>query len=224
MTRLVVVVFLGNKEYHHPPHESPKIMTVPLIILAILSVVSGWGGFIPHLIPDLKVEGFIHKVSKQAHISAIFGSFAFAVCGILFSLLFYMESVQLFNPENWKRKLNKLYNLLFNRYYIDDKIVNGIIIKGLLKFEEILANFDLFGIDKFVDDVAQWAKTLSFVSGNADLKGVDGLVDRVGETVLQTGEKMRVIQTGNIKQYISWVLGGAAIIVVIAIIVIKIYH
>ncbi len=223
MTRLVVVVFLNKpqKEYKHHPHESPKTMTIPLIILAVLSIISGWGGYIEHLIPNLRLEKFTQHFSTQVHVAAILSSFAFAITGILFSLLFYMESVQFFSPEKWQERFKWLYNLLFNKYYIDDKIVKDIIIKGLLKFEDILAKFDLLGIDRFVDNIAEWTNSLSKTSGKIDIKGVDGAVDTVGNTILITGKKIRVMQTGNIKQYISWVLGGAVALVIIAVVVSK---
>ncbi len=223
MTRLIVVVFFGGYkgDTHHIPHESPKSMIIPLMVLAVLSIVSGWGAIPKKFVPHLKFETFSQHFSSEAHIAAIIGSFAFALVGIMFALLFYMESVQIFNPDAWKQKFRWLYNLLFNRYYIDDKIVNGLIIKGILKLEEILARFDLLGIDKFVDNVAEWAKSLSFSSGKADIKYIDGAVDTVGETILTTGERIRAIQSGNIKQYITWVLGGALTLIIIAIVISK---
>lgn len=223
MTRLVIVVFFGEYrgDTHHHPHESPKSMIIPLIVLAVLSIVSGWGTLPEKLIPNLKYEGFSQHFSAQVHIAAIIGSLAFALVGIMFALLFYMESVQIFNPDAWKRKFNWLYNLLFNRYYIDDKIVNGFIVKGVLKLEEILARFDLLGIDKFVDNVAEGTKSLSFTSAKADLKYIDGAVDSIGETILTTGDRIRVIQSGNIKQYITWVLGGVVTLIIVAVVVSK---
>lgn len=224
MTRLVVVVFFGEYKgapHHHTPHESPKIMTIPLVVLAILSVSSGWGNLPHKLIPNLKFETFTQHFSSQVHLTAVIASLAFALIGVMIGLLFYWEPVRVFSPDVWKQKLKGVYNLLFNRYYIDDKIVNGLIVKGVLKLEEILAQFDLIGIDRLVDNVAEWAKSLSFSSGRADAKYIDGAVDGVGETILATGEKIRVIQTGNIKQYITWVVGGVLTLIVIAFVVSK---
>ncbi|MFN7181562.1 MAG: NADH-quinone oxidoreductase subunit L [Planctomycetota bacterium] len=223
MTRLVVIVFFNRpeKEYEHKPAESPKSMTIPLIVLAILSIISGWGGYIEHLVPNLKYETFTQHFPAQVHLAAIVGSFAFALAGILFSLLFYHENFQIFSPEKWQEKFKGIYNLLFNRYYIDDKIVKGLIIDGLLKFENILAKFDLLGLDKFVDNTAEFARSLSKTSGNIDTRAVDATVDALGNTVLITGDKIRAVQTGNIKQYISWVLGGAISLVIIAFIISK---
>lgn len=223
MTRLVVVVFFGNyrETSEHHIHEPSKVMTIPLLILAVLSIVSGWGTIPTKLVPNLKYESFTQHFSTQIHVTAIVASLAFALVGVMLALLFYLETVQIFNPQNWQQKFKGIYNLLFNRYYIDDKIVNEFLIRNLLKFEEILARFDLVGIDRFVDSVADRAKSLSFASARTDAKYVDGFVDGVGDTVLITGEKIRAIQSGNIRQYISWVLGGVLALVVVAIIISK---
>jgi NADH:ubiquinone oxidoreductase subunit 5 (subunit L)/multisubunit Na+/H+ antiporter MnhA subunit len=189
-------------------------------------VVSGWGGFIEKLIPGGKLyEMETAKTGVSAtHITAVLGSFAFAITGVLFSLLFYLESVQYFDPAKWTEKFKGIYNLLINRYYIDDKIVNGFLIKYLLKFEDILAKFDLLGIDRLVDNTAEMVRSVSNASGKADLKYIDGAVDGVGEGVLTTGQKLRVIQSGNIRQYISWIVGGAFVILIIVVIISKVYY
>ncbi len=108
MGRLFWVAFWGKPSDHDHTHESPAIMTFPLIFLAILSVIGGFIG-IPHF---LFPEGE-HPVlnMKVALISSFFG-----LLGLVVSFVIYAQKPSV---DPLEKKLGGLYQVLKNKYYFD---------------------------------------------------------------------------------------------------------
>ncbi len=130
MGRLFFTAFWGAPSKHDHTHESPAIMTLPLIYLAILSVIGGVIG-IPHLIfPDHPAEALNMTV---ASVSTVIG-----VAGLIIAYTIYGR-----RPESdpLPKKLGPLYPVLTNKYYFD--IVYGFYVDYIQQgFAYILAGFE----------------------------------------------------------------------------------
>jgi NADH-quinone oxidoreductase subunit L len=108
--RAWLLAFTGDYRGHAHPHESPLVMTGPLMILAVLSLV---GGFInvPHFLEPL----FGEKPESQtlAWISAAVG-----LAGILLAYVFYVAKRGL--ADSFTKAIGGLYTLVYNKYFVDE--------------------------------------------------------------------------------------------------------
>lgn len=174
--------FRGTHEQEHHLHESPIAMTLPLMVLAVLSVVGGWVG-----IPSLFAED-AHILSK--YLSPVLGvnsgethhishSLELTIMAVLLSLI--LVSIVLasklygkqFKGENTKDGVS---GFLANKWYVDE-LYETIVIKPL---------------DRFA----------SFLGTVVDNKVIDGIVNGVGKVVQFSGRQLRLIQSGQVGSYI----------------------
>jgi NADH-quinone oxidoreductase subunit L len=189
MTRLFSVTFLGEARYdkaHVHVHESPATMTIPLIILAVLSTIGGFMG-IPHA---SWLDHWLEPVIPGHHALAagispsmewvLMGvSVAGAAVGIFAALGLYKN---LARAESLSKTFGWAHKLLANKWYIDE-IYEAVIVKPLqLLSHGLWKGFDVAVIDRVVmgfGRVSQW-----------------------------TGGAVRVVQTGSIQVYaVMLVLG-----------------
>ena len=111
MGRLFWVAFWGKASDHaHPAHESPAVMTMPLIFLAILSVVGGFLG-IPHFLYPEQMGTVVQLSPFVALTSSVF-----AVLGLVISYRIYGGRP---SSDPVETKIGFLYSLLKNKYYFD---------------------------------------------------------------------------------------------------------
>ncbi len=158
MTRLMCLVFWGEsrvpKETH--PHESPKTMTIPLIVLGFLSVVGGWIG-IPHVIstiipghpPNVLHHWLESSLVQQPaqHFSLVMEwavmiiSVSLAGISALAAYNFYISNKSM--PEKFATKFSKTHGLIYNKYWVDEfyfaKIINPLIniSRGLWEYVDV---------------------------------------------------------------------------------------
>lgn len=165
--------FRGTHDQEHHLHESPASMTMPLIVLAVLSVVGGFvnvpkifgGGFLalehflePVLENSLLKLGVL-DLSHSTEIIIMIISFSVALASILFARLLYVKKNML--PQADSEEKSFMYTLSQNKFYIDElyaKIVINplhILSKGAYRFVEIS------GIDKAVNSFAPATQGLS---------------------------------------------------------------
>jgi NADH-quinone oxidoreductase subunit L len=104
------MTFTGEYEGHAHPHESPLVMTGPLMILAVLSLA---GGFInvPHILEPL----FPERAENQglAWLSAGVG-----LVGIFLAYVFYVAKRGL--ADSFTKSIGGLYTLVYNKYFVDE--------------------------------------------------------------------------------------------------------
>jgi len=157
MFRLYFNIFWGKvKEYdsHHKPHESPALMTIPLIILAIFSVFSG---FIPF--PELITAD---RMSFAAHIEWVhvaIPSIAVAVIGIAIAFVLYFRGSE--KPAQIAKSLGGFYTATVNKFYLDEVwmfITKSVIFKLICK---PIAWFDRHVIDATMDGMAWTTQKVS---------------------------------------------------------------
>jgi NADH-quinone oxidoreductase subunit L len=206
MFRLIFLTFFGKPRFDEKKvhvHESPKSMLVPLMILAVLSIIGGWVAapafagkpdyFAKFLEPVFAQGAVGNAEAAEATAHALeaplaFVAFATAVLGWLLALWLYLR--QPGKPEQLAKSMRGLYNLLLRKYYVDE-IYAALIVKPLL-----------------------WISTNALWQG-VDVRVVDATVNGVAEGAIGMGDGVRHTQSGNTRSYAVWVVIGALVIIAI---------
>ena len=204
MFRLLFLTFFGKfrgtHEQEHHLHESPSSMTIPLIILAILSAVGGLLGLpefwhMPNwmhdnLEPIIKRPSYStlsHETEWTLMILAVTGALAV----IYFTYLMFMKyRVQ---PAEKEEQLRPWQRLVYNKYYVDE-------------FYDAIIRRPLDGISKLF---------YKFF----DIEVIDGIVNGVGATVKGIGSSLRYLQNGNIGFYLMSMVLGVVFIVLLTFLI-----
>jgi NADH-quinone oxidoreductase subunit L len=174
--RAFFMAFFGRYRGHHHPHESPLVMTGPLMVLAVLSL---GGGFLS--VPKWLAPTF--PLPESENMTPMIISVIFGLCGIALAWLMYVNKPSL--AESAKTAAGPLYN----KYYIDE-IYSAIIVKPL----ELFSKYALWkGVDDTVID--------------------KGAVNGLGHLVRGWGNLFRLLQSGSIRNYATWVLAGSLLII-----------
>jgi NADH-quinone oxidoreductase subunit L len=219
MARAVYLTFFGEYKGHAHPHESPKIMTYPLIGLGVLSIVAGFAN-----VPGV-YEGFTHWVAARGfemgdhHFEAI--NYALAGIGLAVALTGIAVGTRLWRRdaatqrERDRFRIPVLYPLLEHKYYIDDFYMKGVIdpIKGPIARFTNWTN--TYVIDAVVNAFGGVARLLSkVVYGGIDQRGIDLAINAVAGGTNEAGEALRHTTTGRVQQYAGALFAGAVLLVV----------
>jgi NADH-quinone oxidoreductase subunit L len=147
--RAYLMAFFGEYRGHQHPHESPAVMTLPLIVLAVLSL---FGGFIN--VPGWLSPAF--PLSEHENVTAMVISATCGILGIIIATFVYVLRPAL--ADSLKTSAGPVYTLVANKYYVDE-IYSKLIVKPL----EVISRFVLWrGVDEGLIDI-------SFVNGLAGL-------------------------------------------------------
>ena len=186
MFRLYTLTFLGNFRgtHEHHVHESPSAMTIPLIILAILSVAGGWVGIpevlagnahsLEHFLAPIFAESA--KITVQHHLEAsqeylMMGGSTLAIILIILFTVSRYKKYQTTQEEN-----TGFSKFLEEKWYIDE-LYDRLIVNPL----NSLAGFFKNIVEK---------------------NGIDGLVNGVGKLVGYSSRQLRLLQSGQVGNYI----------------------
>jgi len=199
MFRLVFLTFFGEERLDHKVkehlHESPSVMTVPLIILACFSVLAGYVG-LPVVLGERAnlfnrfLEPVIHP-AREAHLGIgaewllILISVAVALGGIYIAYVFYFKSPR--TPHRIVARLPWLYRLLYNKYYVDEA------------YSAIFVNPTVKGSQAVYD--------------HFDLKVIDGTINGTAAAAGFSGRILSLLQSGMVKDYALILLLGVAIFI-----------
>jgi NADH-quinone oxidoreductase subunit L len=203
MFRLIFMTFFGasrmEPQVEKHVHESPFSMTVPLMLLAVLSIAGGWIG-IPEVLgghnyfEEWLAPVFAHGAAGAhgaAHhpvaleMGLMAGSVAVALCGI--GLAYYLYRVRTEKPKKIAEAVPGLYDAVYNKYYVDEI-------------------YDIFIVRRIVDGSAWLWRAF-------DAAFIDGIVNGVASLVRGAGDRLRRVQTGIVGNYAFSLLLGAVIIV-----------
>ncbi len=208
MFRLVFMTFFGEQRTHAKAkdhvHESPLVITLPLMVLGLLAVVGGYLG-VPHVLGSLLghipnyLEHFLAPVFAQtqelygisAHgtPAAEFGlmgiSIGIAVCGIFLAYIMYIKNPSL--PGKFVGSFTGLWRAVFNKWYVDEL------------YDALFVN--------------PTKKLGTFCWKGFDVRVVDGIVNGVGKLVNMFSNALRYTQTGFAHNYaMTMALGVVAIL------------
>jgi NADH-quinone oxidoreductase subunit L len=190
--------FRGTHEQEHHLHESPKVMTIPLILLSLGAIAAGWVG-IPHLLGgESHFAEFLkpvlgHPEAHGAHneewmvmgISVIVG-----LSGIGLAAYLYLARTDI--PVRLANTYSAVYNTLFNKYYVDE----------LYSFLFVRPTF--------------WAAR-NILVGFTDAKIIEGIVNGVPKSIGEFSETLRKIQTGLAQHYAIIMAAGAFFIIALVL-------
>jgi NADH-quinone oxidoreductase subunit L len=204
MFRLLFMTFYGecraDEHTKHRIHESPASMTVPLMVLAALSVVGGYVGLPEMWAWGNRFDVFLAPVFEAAHggehhmdlgleYGLMAASVAVAFGGIGLAYLFYVARPQL--PDELARRAAGAYDLISNKYYVDEL-------------------YDLV----FVRPTLALSNALWRVF---DVRIIDGIVNGAATVMGANSSLWRRWQTGNVQHYaVSMLLGAMAIVAYLA--------
>ncbi|WP_324757610.1 NADH-quinone oxidoreductase subunit L [Sphingobacterium thalpophilum] len=192
--------FRGNDEQKHHLHESPKSMTLPLIVLAILSIVGGAINFPAVLGGNHWLEDFLQPVFAESkalvpmvqHLehSTEYMLMAISVVGVLIMVAWayarYVKGQQI--PSQDCEPRGFLANLSYRKFYVDE-LYDAVVVRPI-----------------------HWLS--SFLGTIVDRNGIDGMVNGAGKAAFDTGKVLRLLQNGNVGFYLlMMVIGVIAIFV-----------
>jgi len=225
MFRLVFMTFFGESrvphDVEHHIHESPRSMTVPLMILALLSVVGGWIGWPEALGGSDRFAHFLDPViARHAEVVAAVPEatqhtteYALMVVSVLVALVgiglawyFYLRKPSI--PGALEEKWGGLYRLLYNKYYVD-QIYDAMFVNRAKDLGTTLGAFDRGVIDGLGVNGAGWVtRAGSSVSMVWDKWIIDGLVNVAAYTVWLVSHPVRYIQSGRVSNYALLIVLG----------------
>jgi NADH-quinone oxidoreductase subunit L len=218
MFRLYFMTFTGKPRDQHAydhAHESPRNMTIPLMILAVLSICAGWVG-IPWLhkgYSSFVYYGAVHHVEPSIILMLI--SLVVAASGIgLAYLMYYKRSI---SPVKMAQRFKPIYTFLYNKWYFDEFYM-AVIVNPTYRFAEFLFKFDLLIIDGIVNGTGKLTLFLSWAHERFDTYVVDGAVNGTGYVSMFFGRTLRKIQTGQLQTYALVVFFGAVVFLFIKLI------
>lgn len=182
MFRLLFITFTGpfrgTEEQKHHLHESPASMTIPLVVLAILSIIGGFVG-IPEAIMHGgdKLTTFLSPVIAQHGEHMVSHSTEYMLMGLSTALVIIMIIAAWFVFRNYQAKeATGLGKVLENKWYVDE-LYEAALVKPLKRFGSFLSNV----FEKSV---------------------VDGLVNGVGKAVNYSSRQLRLLQSGQVGSYV----------------------
>jgi NADH-quinone oxidoreductase subunit L len=194
MFRLLMLVFMGGfrgtHEQEHHLHESPMAITLPLIVLAILSVLGGFvqlphtfGGhdFLNEFLAGARIPAYINEDAGIA--TREFSLLGATVVGLL---IIFIATRKAFAVDQFEGKYTGFKNVLANKWYIDE-LYDATIVRPI----EALSRF----FDKFVER-----------------RGIDGIVNGVGKTIRWGSDRLRLLQSGQVGFYIFIMVLGIVIL------------
>ncbi|MDR5693898.1 MAG: NADH-quinone oxidoreductase subunit L [Armatimonadota bacterium] len=213
--RVIFYTFFGQQRTHTAhPHESPPVMTIPLVILATGATFIGFVGA-PFL--GSPFQHFIHfegagEPAVDVLLMAV--SVGVGLLGVLAAALLYYWRV--LSSETLKQRLRPLYLLVKNKYYWDEFYL-AVIVKPGLALAKLLFRFDLGVIDGIVNAVGYLFVILSRLYRIFDLYVVDGIVNLVGWVTKTVGSALRYIQTGRAENYLLAIALGVLVLVMVGV-------
>lgn len=237
-SRQIFLSFFGEPRdahaYEHA-HESPPVMWVPLVILAVFATLIGFwnapginafykfvgAGGVYGVQGDLASEiKAVPVFDTQALIFALV-SLGVALSGIFVGWLLYGWHPLRAGQRDPLARLGVIWSLLRNKYFLDELYgyrinldgsgVTGLLIRFVVWFAGFLFAFDKRVVDGLVNLGGWIGRAFSFVGGLLDHFVVDGAVNAVADIVGEIAGGLRLIQTGRVQNYLLIALLGAAL-------------
>jgi NADH-quinone oxidoreductase subunit L len=177
---------------HGEPHESPMVMLVPLMILALLSVVGGLvgiGNHFEHFLAPVfgtgaTVEGATEAAGGYTEYLLMGISVVAALLGAILAYVLYLSKPYL--PQKIADGLNGFYTAVVHKYYIDE-IYAAVFVKPLIDGStRILWQ----GVDRGV---------------------IDATVNYSADAARSVSDEVRHMQSGNLRSYAGWIAAGSAV-------------
>ena len=227
MFRLWFYTFIGkprDQHVHDHCHESPWVMTGPLIALSVLAAFCAvWGEDGPlykmliHSEPAHVAAGVAtpavadaltlpgHSAINAVHGTAGVAALVAAVVGMLLAWVFYGGA--LVDPGEIKKQMSGVHSFLSNKWHFDE-LYDTMFMKPMhivgswcVAFDKKYLDGTLHGLARGTINVSKWDRAF-------DEKFVDGMVNLIGSATSKVGSSFRVLQTGRLRQYVMFIAVG----------------
>jgi NADH-quinone oxidoreductase subunit L len=218
MARAVSLTFFGKYLGHGEPHESPKMMTVPLIALAAFAAGTGF----------LNVPGLTHVFTDWVTVRAFpimehhfeapsWGLIAIVTPVVLVALAigFYLYRPKDTQAERDTFSIPVVYPLLAHKYYIDDFYMDGIVRPTMGPVADGTLWIDENVVDGVPNLAAGGVKHTADAVNAFDQRGVDGVFHGVSAGTGAAGGFLRRAFTGRVQQYAAISFAGVVILAVL---------
>jgi NADH-quinone oxidoreductase subunit L len=195
MFRLYILTFTGSfrgtHEQEHHLHESPKAMTIPLIVLAILSVIGGYVGVPEVLGGHHELAAYLSPLHFAESAHHLDHGTEYALMGISTGLVIASILFAMFRFKNYRAEgdATGFGKVLQNKWYIDE-LYQAIIGKPL-----------------------QWVS--QFFNNILEKKGIDGIVNGTGRLVNYGSRQLRWLQSGQVGAYLLLMVIGMLLLFII---------
>ncbi len=238
MFRLWFLAFSGqprDPDRYARAHESPRIMYVPLIVLAVFAAGVAWR--VP--LSPLSLEGLLEQSRPAGTAASVAGAWVALVWpnehlahapaitvpvtwiafltgggGILLAAVMYLFGR--LNPADVARQFAPLYRLLWHKWWFDE-LYDLAVVRPVHVLARWCAAIDRRLIDALVDGVARGtARFAAFGEWVGDHLVIDGLVDRFARGTYRLGVSLRRLQTGNLRQYVLFLVVGVIAVFLIS--------
>ena len=202
MFRLLYMTFFGDyhggqadahghdAHGHGDPHESPMVMLVPLMILAVLSLVGGLVGignrFETFLAPVFGSAESVEPASHGTEMVLMGVSVAVAFLGWWLAYLLYYKRPEL--PQRIADSLGGFYQVVVHKYYLDE-LYAALFVKPLIEGSTRIL---WLGVDRNI---------------------IDAAVNDAGDGARHVSDEVRHMQSGNIRSYAGWIAAGSAVVI-----------
>ncbi len=217
MTRQMAYVFFGSYRGHHAPHESPRVMTVPLMLLAsgavLLSLIAtpAWPWF----------HHFIDGGSAHFELAAIFEGWGLMLLSILLVgsgvgigwWLYGRRAIQVEASDALEQKLPRIYQALAQRLYVDEFYEATVIRlqRVLAALSEILEQQVWAGAVRLVAAVC---RAVSCLSRQVDRSFFNRGFDQGCISLRGSGGRVARWQNGDIQSYLGWIGSGVVLLLI----------
>ena len=199
MFRLLILTFYGRARYSendvHDVHEPARSMLLPLVVLAIGSIVAGWLGIPPVFGGGNPIQQFLTPATHETESESVgasttefvlmLASTSVSLLGLGLAYLFYVARPEL--PEKMIARTHAMYSIMVNKYYVDE-LYDTIIVSPLVQTSREF-------LWKFVDVLM-----------------IDGAVNGIGRVIRGSARGLRHMQSGYVRAYIGWILFGGVLV------------
>jgi NADH-quinone oxidoreductase subunit L len=219
MGRQIWMVFFGEARHEAAAHaeESPKIITVPLMVLAVLSIFGGLLNLPGFHTLTLWLEHTINVHAGEFVMSVALISTGLALTAILLSWLIYgRKPLKLGQLDPLKKPLGFIFTGMENKWFVDEGY-QALIIKPFVWLSHFLADVidwrfwhDWFH-EKVIAGTYNWLSNVA-LNRYADQKGIDAFANGLGSVTQNISAAMRKVQNGFVRSYALSVLLGVVLI------------
>jgi NADH-quinone oxidoreductase subunit L len=230
MFRMWFLTFAGTPRDEHVfehAHESPRVMTVPLVVLAVCSIVIAWGlppwqaeesflggqrGLLEmskpqSVLPELRAhDHLLHETAHGSHGLAEMLAYATGGIGFIFAFLLYYARV--LDPAEARDQFPRVHRFLAHKWYFDE-LYSAILVRPALAVAHWCRSFDTRVIDGTVDETARVTVRLARGGGRFDHSIIDGTANLIARVAYAVGGSLRGLQTGYLRSYVLFLVLAA---------------
>ncbi|MCB0506871.1 MAG: NADH-quinone oxidoreductase subunit L [Chitinophagales bacterium] len=194
--------FRGNNIVKNHVHESPKSMTIPLSVLAVLSVIGGWIGF-PHALGHQLhlhhwLDGFLSTALKMPTTEMSLNTellLMLITIVLILIVVFWARNIFItkkYVSNNDEDAMPLWKEIIYYKFYVDE-IYESIIVKPINKISRLLQDY-------------------------IERSGIDAMVNGIGTSVVNWSQLLRLTQTGSLGFYVGAMVVGMIVLIVLMLV------